>query len=180
MRGGCDDYAIDKNYFYEDQYVLYGIDPKSFVREKIDRYTIVYDTDTLCVNEMCIEGVTKDGFSIIGKTSGPLYIRYFDKIYTINEGYNIDENNKKTGEIKLLMEGSDPEYFRFGYTITDDAVYWYGKKMEEVDRESFQIIDIYSDYAQDKNYIYDAGEIKEDVDRKSFHQTSYDEVGVYI
>ena len=167
------EYGRDKQHVYYHQYLLSGLNPDNVKTElyySSDRswaMYVAYDGKITCFEEVCSTQV--DPSNLILMDSG--LIRNGDKVFNLietDEDYYpcVTGQSEKKKELELIVDHSDPAFFTFGYNITPDAVYWYGKKIEEANSGSFEIM--HEGYAKDKNNVFFEGKIQYGVDAESF------------
>lgn len=159
------DYAADKNYIYYKTRRLDGLSPVDF---KIKQMTandevILYDDDTVYLDAM---EVSDSGMDV--ETFRMENGAYRDDRYLYARGQTPDSLDGWVHDFAFgRVEGGDPDNYAAGYKITPDAVYWYGKKIEEADAGSFEV-KFDHETARDKNNLYEKGKVVYGVDVKSF------------
>ena len=158
-------YAQDKNNVYYLSRVLTGLEPGKFKIKTIGRYgVILYDDDTIYFDGNDISDVHPDI-----ETLETIEGYYRDKDFLYKQTYTgTTESNVENYDFTKLKD-ADPDNFTDGYKITDNAVYWYGKKIEEADAESFKVrFEWSNEIATDKNNVYNKGEVMQGKDVSSF------------
>ena len=170
-----DIYARDRNHLYLMGKTLEGISPynyksKKFIYDEVivgedvydAYYVVVYDEDTAWLRSMDISDADIETLSVIDEG----YLKDKNYVYEFKDGvYNEQSDTYEEDYIEIFQE-ADPDYFSFGYNVTNDAVYWYGEKIEESDAESFEIF--HQGYAKDKDNVYFKGKMQHGADVNSF------------
>ena len=179
------DYAKDKNQVYYHQYPLLGLNPNKvqiksyFSPDKTWLMYAAYDGNITCLRDACSSEINPNNLSLTNDEfiwSGKKVFGYVrsEKSYRIC----VDQREEIKYELKLIADNADPENFTTGYKITPDAVYWYGKKMEEADVGSFELL--HFGFAKDKNNVFFEGNIVYGADPQSFVETPVGDVNYYV
>lgn len=176
-------FAKDKSHVYFTGDIMKDISPESFQADEFElkatstkfdntefERLLVQASDTKYIwswyGGLLVNGITLEDFIIRGSGLDD----DSDAYYSDNEHVYQKTEHKEKGYAAYytldIVPDTDPEHFYFGYEITDDAVYWYGKKIEGADPGSFELFHL--GYAKDKDNVYYEGEVKYGVDTKSF------------
>jgi|GEM_PF-5586794 len=157
-------YAQDKDSVYYNTRILKGLTPGRFQIMSSDDGSILflYDANTIYLGGMDISdsGLDINSFESLGnyyyRDKSSLYVQTMtDKTPSGIENFTFKK-----------VAGANPDNFALGYKITPDAVYWYGKKIEEADTGSFELFHL--GYAKDKDNVYKDGKIVYGSDAQSF------------
>ncbi len=151
------DYGHDKsNVYYQGEHALNNLEPNTYeigmINAGVYNDYISYDEDTFCIKDECIQ------------VNGPVDVEFLED-GLLRFGKELYRYSEYVG-FELIADNSDPENFATGYNIVDEAVYWYGNKIEEAEPESFELIG--ASYAKDKNNVYHEGMVIYGKDASSF------------
>lgn len=168
-------YMKDKDSIYFTTKRLNGLNSNYVKLKQIDDYgTILYNDEKIYFNgiEVSNSGIDVETFRLEnGSYRDKNYL--YEKIKTSGwEGPGIQKF------ILKRVENADPNNYTDGYKITDDAVYWYGKKIEEVNVDSFEVMHL--GYAKDKDNVYYEGVVKHNRDSKTFHRADIEGIDIYV
>ena len=160
-------YGKDKNNVYFGIKRLDGISSNNYTIKKVKNdeggYYLAYDDDTVYLNYIRFDQIDPDTFEYLDRSSSERIIYFKDKnhVYELKENYGYNQNI-----LYILKDAAPAHSISDGYEITDTAVYWYGKKIEEADPASFELF--HFGYAKDKNNVFFEGKIEYGADAKSF------------
>jgi len=166
-------FGKDKNHFFFRDTALEGINPNGYKIKETGKsdYYLIYDKDTVYLNTILFSQIDPATFKFLD-TSYETHESWFkDK----NHVYRLIEADDSLNNKLEILSDSDPAFFTFGFNITPNAVYWYGKKIEGVDVGSFKVkLEWGNEIATDKNNVYEKGEVMYGMDVKSFQMYQVD------
>jgi len=168
-------YAKDKNNVYFQWFKLEKLNPNTFKTKKLaGNYLVLHDKNNVYINGSYVpngDAETLEYLDTDNSNGGISYFKDKGQVYKEELDY-VDGGDVSHYKISVL-DNAYPAFFSFGYNITPDAVYWYGKKIEGVDVGSFEVYDWAqwshdAQYAHDKNNVYIKDKIVYGVNVRSF------------
>jgi hypothetical protein len=169
-------FGKDKNHVFFRVSALEGVSPNSYKIKETGNsdYYLIYDKNTVYLNTILFPQIDPNTFEFLDTSHEDNVSWFKDK----NHVYRLIQADSALEDKLEILPNSDPSLFTFGYNITPDAVYWYGKKIDGVDMGSFELL--HDGYAKDKNNVYNEGKIMYGADAESFHEADIKGIDIFI
>lgn len=148
----------DKVYFYGE--LVKDADVKTF--KVMPKTNMAIDCNNVYFDGKIAKELDAQTFKLVGKKFGS----FNDISYAMDKNgtYIVDSVAHAIKNLNLIPK--DFVTFKYGYTKDENHIYYCGKKIKDIDLNSFKIIN--EDYIVDKSYVYIRGKKIENSDAKTF------------